>query len=157
MSRSQKITIIILSIVLVFLVLALVCLLTRNDEFVAPSFDADAKNMPDKFPDSYTLSENEQYFFTFGLCAEIRENNGSSEIFFTSPSSNAAYLKLRILKGEDDILYESGLIRPSECIESIPLSLEKYADEKIYAKIMAYEINTYHSLGSCVVKLNVKK
>lgn len=157
MSRTQKVIIILLSIVFVFLTFALMYLLVHNDNFVAPSFDADAKAIPDTLPDSYALFENEQYSFTFGMCDDIRQKDGSSEVYFTNPSSNIAYLKLRIMNEDGDILYESGLIRPSECIESIPLSLEEYVDDDIHVKIMAYEIDTYHSLGAFVAKLNIGK
>lgn len=154
MTRSQKITVLILCFLIAILVLSVVILINRKTNFEPPKFDENAENIPKDLPNGYGVVESETLNFTFGLCGKVKCDNKKSNIFFVNPAKNNANLKLRIYNKNGKIIYETGLIKPSECIKSVPLDLAAYP-APLYAKIMAYEPNTYHSLGHCYLGINV--
>lgn len=70
-------------------------------------------------------------------------------VYLTNPSENDVWIKLRILDDANEVLGESGLIKPGEYITSI--DLEKPARNNVKLKVMAYEPETYHSAGSIIL------
>ena len=89
--------------------------------------------------------------FKFGLVSKwVRNGDGSLPVWFTDPAENEAYLMIRIRRASDDaIIYESGLIRPGEYVETLqPRSEPESEPIEVKVSIYSFEPETYHSLGT---------
>ncbi|MBO7303576.1 MAG: hypothetical protein J6U68_05270 [Clostridia bacterium] len=129
-------------------------------EFIPPEFDLNAtKGVPD-VPEGLGYEEKYTKGMTFkvSLCGDVAVENGEAVVYFTNPESNSAFLKMRILDENDNILGESGLIKPGEYLRSVKLASDIADGASVKLKIMSYEPETYESLGSISIKttLSVK-
>ena len=78
------------------------------------------------------------------------EGNNAA-IYLTNPAENKVWLKLRVLDESNNILGETGLIRPGEYVKDVELTENLTAGTKIKLKIMGYEPETYFSAGSATL------
>lgn len=126
-------------------------------DFIPPDFDSEAIiGMPEP-PQELGWSEISQDGMSYqvGICGNIIINNGIADVYFFNSQTNTVWLKLRVLDEQDNIIYETGLIKPKEYIKSITFD-EVKDGEKIKLKIMAYEPETYYSEGSIILNTNVE-
>ena len=72
-------------------------------------------------------------------------------VYFTNPSVNAAWLRLRVLDEHGDVIAQSGILKPGQYITDLPLERLPSVGEKIQLKVMGYEAETYQSIGSVVL------
>ena len=79
-----------------------------------------------------------------------------ADIWLTNPESNTIWLKLRILDEDGEILGETGLIRPSEYVQSVTFDTVPAPGATISMKVMAYEPETYHSGGAVTLNTVVQ-
>lgn len=123
-------------------------------EFIPPSFEADAVvGAPEDVPENagYTKIYREGMTFSAYLCGGVTQENGEAVVYFTSPEDNEAWIKLRICDEDGNILGESGLLRPGEYVRSVTLTEPVAAGTPLKMKLMAYEPDTYFSLGSVTI------
>lgn len=122
-------------------------------EFVAPSFET---TVQEGFPVVDNSSYSEVYMdgmsFSAYVCALFEVEDNTADVYFTNPSTNTAWLRLRVLNSEGDIIAETGIVKPNEYIVSIEFTEEINTGDSIKLVLMAYEAETYLSLGS--VSLN---
>lgn len=64
-------------------------------------------------------------------------------------------LKLRILDSNDEILGESGLIKPDEYIVGVSLSQDLSTSVPIRLLIMAYQPESYHNAGNVALATEI--
>lgn len=126
-------------------------------EFIPPAFETNAETGMPVVEDGLGYSEMYKDGMTFSvwMCGEIRQENGAAVVYFTNPESNNAWLKLRIMDEQGNILGESGLIKPGEYVRSVSLNTEIAAGTAVRMKIMGYEPETYNSIGSVSVKTEI--
>jgi len=162
MNRLKKALVPILSVLCIISIVVMVIVLCnepKNDAgFVAPEFDVMAiEGIPEP---SQELGWSEIYQdgmnFKVGICGNIVVNGDTADIYFANTAGNAVWLKLRVLDEQNNIICETGLIKPNEYIKSISFENEIQNGEKIKLKIMAYEPETYYSEGSIVLNTNIK-
>ena len=65
------------------------------------------------------------------------------------------WLKVRILDVGGNILGETGLVRPGEYVQTVALTTIPKPGTPITLKIMAYEPDTYYSMGAGTLNTTV--
>ena len=124
-------------------------------EFTPPPVDPAAMAGVPEVPESlgYISPYQEGMGYRFSVCGNVVMEGSNAAVYLTNPAENEVWLKLRVLDENDNILGETGLIRPGEYVKTVTLAKTLAAGEKIKLKIMGYEPETYESAGS--VSLNV--
>lgn len=130
---------------------------TVNDKEAAapPAFDPTAvMGTPDVPKDlGYSPLEVEQGYKAY-VCGELLAIGSNVDVYFTSPETNAVWLLLRVMDETGAVLGETGIIRPGEYIKTLTLNTVPHKDKSVKLKIIAYQPETYTSMG--VVGLNTK-
>ncbi len=126
-------------------------------EFVPPSFDSAAVAGTPDVPDDLGYMEcyRDGMDFRFHACGNVKLDGGAANIYLTNPESNRAWLKVRVLDADGNILGESGLIKPGEYVKSVELTKQIAMGTPIKLKVMAYEPDTYHSLGAVALNTQI--
>ena len=76
-------------------------------------------------------------------------------MYLTNDEGNKVWLKLRILDEEDNILAETGLLKPNEYVKTVTFDKIPKSGANIKLKIMAYEPDTYYSAGAVTLNTTV--
>ena len=153
----KKYSIPILSSCFIILLLVMIAVLTKSQHkspaFVPPPFETAAQTGTPNVPDSLGYSEPYQagMSYRFGVCGNVEVNGSKATVFFTNPADNTVWLKLRILDKNNDLLGETGLLKPGEYVQSVTLAKELEDGNPIQLKIMGYEPDTYYSAGAATV------
>ena len=125
----------------------------KKGEFEAPPFDSSAVAGTPEVPDGLGWAElNAEEAFFVSVCGEVKLSDGKADVWFTNPEKNAAWLKLRVLDEQGEILAETGLIRPGEYLQTIHFDTLPEIGNNIVMKVMAYEPDTYVSAGAVSLK-----
>lgn len=162
MNRLKKALVPMLSVLCILSVIIMIIALCNEPQnemvFVPPNFDTEAIVGTPEPPQELGWSEIYQDGMNFrvGICGNIIVYRDTGEIYFSNAEYNKVWLKLRILDEQNNIICETGLIKPNEYIKSIKFEDEIQNGEKVKLKIMAYEPETYYSEGSIVLNTNIK-
>lgn len=157
MKAKHIVLITVLLIVIAALCVAVILLASSKNEFIPPEFDVGAKDgFPEVVDESFTRLEDERLQFSINVCGKLKISDGKAKVYFTNPEENISNIKLRVMSEGGEILYETGLIRPGQYIESIPLDKKQISGNTVMLKVMAYENETYHSVGSCILRAYVE-
>lgn len=140
------------AISILIMVLALV-ISNRNSaaEFVPPPFDNSAVIGVPEVNDDLEYAEVNASVYTFLVCGKPCYDDDNLLVYLTNPSDSNVWLRLRLYDLEENMIGESGVIRPGEYIESVKV-ISSQKSESVVMKIMAYEPISYFSAG--VVTLN---
>jgi hypothetical protein len=139
----------------------LIVLLTREDEiivndFVPPAFDSAAVS---GLPVGVDTSIYGTLILADGIAVSLYSaptvTDGTAQVYFASPASNTAWVRLRLLDAQGVLLGETGLLRPGEYVESLILQTPPKAAQVI-AKILTYEPDTYYSMGTATAQLQLR-
>ncbi len=130
----------------------------EEPKFIPPEFDKSAISGDINVPKELGWSELYQDGMNFkvGICGNLIAKNDEAEVYFYNNENNNVWLKLRVLDETNNIIGETGLIKPSEYIQSIKFNSKINNGDKIKLKIMAYEPETYYSEGSIVLNTTIK-
>lgn len=123
--------------------------------FVPPTFDANANTGTPSLPEGAEYGTGAFTGIGFGLCNPARLEGQDLYLYFSNPTENAVWIKLRIYDKADTVLGESGLIRPGEYLESMPLNSIQELSAPLTLKIMCYEPDTYYSKGSATISIEL--
>lgn len=123
--------------------------------FTPPSFDETAQVGTPEVPENLGWGELDAQAFKASVCGVFIPDGGAADLWLTSPETNTVWLKLRVLDAEGNILGETGLIKPGEYVQSVPLSSTPKSGTKIILKLMAYEPETYHSAGAASLETTI--
>ena len=155
MNKKIILVLVILSIFsTVFMILAIGY--KKDDEiiFVPPSFEKTVQLGKPSVEEQYGWTEINQEgigFITY-LCGNLFVyDTNKTDIYLTNLESNEVWIKLRVYNEDNEIIAETGLIKPGEYVKSIQFNKKVIENEKVKMKIMAYEPNTYYSEGSIVL------
>ena len=129
--------------------------------FVPPPFDENAiehEPMLDEVPENLGYSiiyDASRMSYKIGLCGLFLVNSeNKADIYFTNPSVNEVWLKLRIYSEADstDIICETGLIKPGELLKTVEFNRPLEDGEPIIVKVMSYDPSNYYSMGAFMMK-----
>ena len=125
-------------------------------EFIPPPFEAAAQSgMPAVADESWTQIDREGMNFSAHVCGKVVLNGTSADLYFTNDDGNQVWLKLRILDEEDNILAETGLLKPNEFVRTVTFDTVPENSANIKLKIMAYEPDTYYSAGAVTLNTTI--
>lgn len=121
--------------------------------FTPPAFDHSAQTGTPTPPEElkYTPVEVEDGYH-FSVCAQPTEKNGKVQIYFTSETSNTVWMKLQIYNSSGTMVGETGVIRPGEYVQELPLTKTVDAGEEIHLKVIGYTPETWYSAGNVELK-----
>lgn len=125
-------------------------------QFVPPPFDANAvKGAPTvEFPQIYgTLKLNDDAMVRLYSTPVVED--GKLLVLFTTAEENACWVRLRICDEKGNVLGQTGLLRAGEYVEYVELS-QSPKSKNLLAKILTYEPETYYSLGTANVNLQLR-
>lgn len=130
-----------------------------NSEYIPPEFDTSAVTGMPEVSEEYGWSEiyEQGMNYSVGICKKIINIDNKAKVYVYNSENNNVWLRLRILDENDEILGQSGLIKPGEYVEDIELSKKIYNEQKIKIKIMSYQKETYYSEGSITLNTNIQK
>ncbi len=165
MEKTHKIILSVLAVALVGIIISCV-IVSQSDgkkqippEFSAPAFDRNAVIVRvDDIPQSaeyksLTIKEG----FKISMASVVSINDKTAKVYFTSDADNNAWLKIEVLSADGKTSYgESGLLKQGETLEKLTLNSTPKGNELII-KILSYEPDTYYSLGTATVKVNIAK
>ena len=127
-------------------------------DFVPPPFDETAEvgkpTVPDPKEMGYTSFD--AHAFKVTICCEITFSGNNADLYFTNPEENNVWLKLRVINASGEVVAETGLIRPGEYIKTVRFSKIPSSGEKITLKAMAYEPQSYYSVGAAPITTIVR-
>ncbi len=147
------IALLIVAIILVGVALSKIDKTPEKLPFTPPPFDDRAVVGEPEVPEELgfaTIDDPSKVPFTLGFCSNLYVNSDNeTDIYFTSMASNEGiWFKIRILDASGDVVCETGLIRPGEYLKTIKFNRKMKNAEELTIKVMSYEAETYHSLGS---------
>ena len=133
-----------------------VCAIVTNNAvhtdaiFVQPEFETSAQQGIPEVPSELGWSELYQDGMPFSarICGAVHVENGAAKLYFTNTTPSDVWIMLKIFDEDGNILGQTGLIRPDEYIENVGLIKTPEEGTSIDMKIMAYEPDTYYSLGA---------
>lgn len=129
---------------------------SEQAEFVPPPFETAAQSgMPDAADESWTQIYRDGMSFSAHICGKVDLNGSSADVYFTNDDGNEVWLKLRILDADDNILAETGLLKPNEYVRTVTFDTVPENGASIKLKIMAYEPETYYSAGAVTLNTTV--
>lgn len=151
--KKENILLIIIIVALLIILILLVNSYKKKIEFVRPDFDDSVTAIPDVIESKY-YSEFNGEAYSLGINGVLTLSDNKIKVDFTSSINNDVYLKIRLLNKNNDILAESGLVKPGEYLEYL-ISSKKIPKEDNYSiKVMSYNTETYESESA--IKLSVK-
>lgn len=129
---------------------------TEQPKFTPPPFEETAQSgMPDVADESWTQIYKDGMNFSTHVCGKVVLNGNSADVYLTNDEGNKVWLKLRILDEEDNILAETGLLKPNEYVKTVTFDKIPKSGANIKLKIMAYEPDTYYSAGAVTLNTTV--
>ena len=161
MDKSQKIILAVISAILAAALTVLFVLAAqrhaKTGEFTPPPFeDAAEEGTPVVSDESlryaHVLVTSE---LVVGLCATCAIEDESLLLYFASLEHNTAWVRAKVYDERGKLCGESGLLRPGEYVERIALS-SKPRGKTLVVKVLSYEPDTYYSLGTAELTVNVK-
>ena len=125
-------------------------------EFTPPPFEASAVSGTPEVPEELGWQELDAQAFQVGVCGAVLLEGNRADIWLTNPESNTVWLKLRIMDENGTVLGETGLIHPSEYVQSVTFDTVPAPGAEISMKVMAYEPETYHSAGAVTLNTTIQ-
>ncbi len=148
----------IVSVLFVALIIAVIVMIIAlsnpkqadTPEFTPPPFDTNAligsPNVPEE--KGYDLISSDQLPYSAGLCGKVYIYGSKADVYFTNPSTNTVWMKLRVFDSKGNVIGETGLIKPGEYIKDLVLTPAPKSGDAITLKVMTYAPDTYASEGS---------
>lgn len=123
----------------------------KTETFVPPPFDPTAQSGIPEVPAGLGYRELDAGPYRVALCGQITQENSAALVCLTNPIDNDVWIKLRILDENGHILGETGLTRPGEFVRLMEINPIPESGTELVLKVMAYEPDTYHSLGAVTI------
>lgn len=153
--KKDKLILFIVSGICILSIIGMIFALTvgnkkKSINFSPPEFDKTAQSGIPSVDENLGWSKihQEGMDYTAFVCGNILVKDQYANVYFTNIKENTVWIKLRIIDENKNLLGETGLIKPGEYIESVLILHPLKNGSKIQLKIMAYEPETYYSIGS---------
>ena len=146
---------IMVAICIIAIAVMIFALTTKAPKFLPPAFDSAAvKGTPTVSDDlGYTKLEAEPGYVLYA-CGKLAVTNDSVDIYLTSPDTNTVWVRAQLLDRDENVIGETGVIKPGEYVQSLILNKIPQASEDVTIKIIGYEPDTWKSMGN--INLNTK-
>ena len=118
--------------------------------FTPPPFEKHAVVGVPEVPKDLGYSEisNDKMAYSVALCGRVTMEGEQAVVYFTNPTTNTCWLRLRVLDEADNVLGQTDILRPGEYVSHVLLSTQLPVGTKVRMKVMGYEIDTYQSVGA---------
>lgn len=158
--QNKQVTVLaaVLAVVVIVMIVALsIPQKAERGEFVPPAFDDSAVAGTPVVPEGlgYSAPFQEGMAYRFAVCGNVLMDGKQALVYFTNPTENETWTKLRVYDESGNVLGETGLIKPGEYVQYVTLSKELAPGTPIKLKIMGYEPDTYLSAGSVVLNTQI--
>lgn len=154
--KKNKITIVLSTILIILISIIIFLLININSkkQFKKPEFANAATSIPDKLEyKAKAIKISEGYSLYIDPIPKLVQNDNLS-INLVSLEENKIWIKVRILNAKEEIIGETGLIKPGEYLEKVQINQQLSKNDQITYKIMGYEKDTYRSAGT--ISLNTR-
>lgn len=129
---------------------------TLVGSFTPPSFDSAAvSGQPEGVDETIYGTLNLADGIAVSLYSAPAVTDGAAQVYFASDPNNIAWVRLRLLDAQGDLLGETGLLRPGEYVESVILQKQPKKAQAVI-KILTYEPDTYYSMGSATAEIALR-
>lgn len=128
---------------------------TTIEQFTPPPFETAALPGVPEVPQNLGWSEIDADVFHVGICGKVSVADYEASVWLTNPEGNSVWLKLRVLDEYGNILGETGLLTPGHYVQTVSLCTVPATDFSIVLKVMAYEPETYRSVGSISLNTSI--
>lgn len=154
--KKNKITIVLSTILIILISIIIFLLININSkkQFKKPEFANAATSIPEKLEyKEKAIKVSEGYSLYIDPIPKLDQNDNLS-INLVSLEENKIWIKVRILNAKEEIIGETGLIKPGEYLEKVQINQQLSENDQITYKIMGYEKDTYRSAGT--ISLNTR-
>lgn len=154
--KKNKITIVLSTILIILISIIIFLLININSkkQFKKPEFDNAATSIPEKLEyKEKAIKVSEGYSLYIDPIPKLDQNDNLS-INLVSLEENKIWIKVRILNAKEEIIGETGLIKPGEYLEKVQINQQLSKNDQITYKIMGYEKDIYRSAGT--ISLNTR-
>ena len=154
--KKNKITIVLSTILIILISIIIFLLININSkkQFKKPEFANAATSIPEKLEyKEKAIKVSEGYSLYIDPIPKLDQNDNLS-INLVSLEENKIWIKVRILNAKEEIIGETGLIKPGEYLEKVQINQQLSKNDQITYKIMGYEKDTYRSAGT--ISLNTR-
>ena len=130
---------------------------SKSAEFVSPPFEREAQQGVPDVPEElgYSSPDRDDMSYDFAVCGNVTMEGEKAVVYLTNAEGNNAWIKLRVLDENGEMLGETGLIKPNEYVKYVTLSKPLKKGTKIKLKIMGYEPHTYQSAGAAALNTQI--
>lgn len=131
---------------------------TSRDTFTPPPFEREAvAGVPQVSQQlGYTQLYKEGMAYRVSICGIVTMEEQDAIVYFTNTEGNEKYLKLRVLDEQDQVLGETGLLKPGEYVKAVSLNKEQKPGTPIKLKVMGYQPETYESAGCVTLSVTIQ-
>lgn len=160
LNRILRITAVVCAVSVFFMVVALaIPRKAMRAEFIPPDFAIDARRgVPTVSAQlSWVTLDEDGVEMKVSVCTKTILTEDRADVYFTNHEANEEWMKLRIMDEEQQILAETGLIKPGEYIQTIEFDVVPKSGQTLTYKIMAYEPETYYSAGAFELQALVQR
>lgn len=154
--KKNKITIVLSTILIILISIIIFLLININSkkQFKKPEFANAATSIPEKLEyKEKAIKVSEGYSLYIDPIPKL-DQNANLSINLVSLEENNIWIKVRILNAKEEIIGETGLIKPGEYLEKVQINQQLSKNDQITYKIMGYEKDTYRSAGT--ISLNTR-
>lgn len=154
--KKNKITIVLSTILIILISIIIFLLININNkkQFKKPEFANAATSIPEKLEyKEKAIKVSEGYSLYIDPIPKL-DQNANLSINLVSLEENKIWIKVRILNAKEEIIGETGLIKPGEYLEKVQINQQLSKNDQITYKIMGYEKDTYRSAGT--ISLNTR-
>lgn len=116
--------------------------------FTPPPFDGAAVAGVPALTDEDGYKPIDAKVYKFNICGDLSLSGTKTDIWLTNLEENDTWLKAVLKDEADNLLGESGLIRPGEYLQSIELTTVPTETQDVKLVIMGYEPYSYYSVGN---------
>lgn len=123
-----------------------------------PSFDKNVQLGVPSPPEDATYQEIPvQSGYIVGMSGRISVHNSQADVYLANLEGNDVWIRMTMTDNNNNVLAQSGIIRPGEYLQTIPISWDLQVNETaaVTVQIDGYKPDTYQSAGSFQIKANL--
>lgn len=155
MTKNKNLIILIsILIILILIIIYLLFNIKNKSSFIKPEFDSNASIMIPQNLDYKSAIIEISDGYSIYIDGKPHIDNDSLIVNFVSVENNTLWIKIRVLDDKENVVAESGLIKPGEYLKSIKLDRKISVNDSMTYMIIGYEMDSYKSAGT--IELNTK-
>lgn len=123
-----------------------------------PAFEKNVQLGVPSPPETATYQEiAAQDGYVIGMSGRISVHNSQADVYLANLEGNNVWIRMTMMDNSENILGQSGIIRPGEYLQTLPISLDlqQYKTAAVVIQIDGYVPDTYESAGSFQIKANL--